>query len=100
MIKPLEDRVIIRQEQETEKVSSSGLVLSAVAQAESNIGFVVAVGEGRVLPNGERVPMDIAVNDKIVFNPYAVQKLEYDGQEYMVVFTKDILAIIEDNEGE
>lgn len=100
MIKPLEDRVIIKQEKEAEKTSASGLVLSAVAEPESNIGIVVAVGEGRVLPSGERVPMDVAINDKVAFNPYAVQKLDYNGQEYMVVFTKDILAIIEENEGE
>ena len=95
MLKPLEDRVILKQEKEEEKRSDSGLILSAIAEPESNIGIVVAVGEGRVLPNGERVAMDVAVGDKIVFNPYAVQKIEHNGEDYMIIFTKDILAIIE-----
>jgi chaperonin GroES len=95
MLKPLEDRVILKQEKEEEKKSASGLVLSAMAEPESNIAIVVAVGEGRVLPSGERVDMDVAVGDKVAFNPYAVQKLEHDGEDYMIIFTKDILAIIE-----
>jgi chaperonin GroES len=96
MLKPLEDRVILKQHKETEKKSESGLILSAVQEKESNEGIIVAVGEGRVLPSGVRVDMDVKVGDKVVFNPYATQKVEYENEEYHIVFSKDILAILED----
>jgi chaperonin GroES len=95
MLKPLEDRVIVQQKKEAEKTTASGLVLSTMNEPESNQGTVVAVGEGRVLPSGVRVEMDVAVGDKIIFNPYATQKVEHDGEEYHILFTKDILAILE-----
>lgn len=96
MLKPLEDRVIILQEKEEEKVSASGLVLSAIQEAANNIGIVVAVGLGRILQNGERAEMDVKVGDKVAFNPYATQKVEHDSKEYDIIFTKDLIAIIED----
>jgi chaperonin GroES len=95
MLKPLEDRIILKQHKEDEKKSDSGLILSAVQEKESNEGIIVAVGEGRVLPSGIRVEMDVKVGDKVVFNPYATQKVEHDGEEYHIVFSKDILAILE-----
>jgi chaperonin GroES len=95
MLKPLEDRVILKQHKETEKKSESGLILSAVQEKESNEGIIVAVGEGRVLPSGVRVDMDVKVGDKVVFNPYATQKVDHDGEEYHILYTKDILAILE-----
>lgn len=98
MLKPLEDRVIILQEKEAEKVSASGLVLSAIETTANNIGRVVAVGEGRMLPNGVRAEMDVKVGDKVAFNPYATQKIEHNGEEYDIIFTKDLIAIIEDTD--
>lgn len=95
-IKPLEDRVILHETKEREKTTASGLVLSTVNEPANNVATVVAVGDGRVLPSGERVAMDVKVGDKVAYNPYAGQKLEHDGEEYTVIFTKDILAIIED----
>ena len=96
MLKPLEDRVIILQEKEEEKKSAYGLVLSAVEGTANNIGIVVAVGEGRILTSGIRAEMDVKVGDKVAFNPYATQKVEHDGKEYDIIFTKDLIAIIED----
>jgi chaperonin GroES len=94
MLKPLEDRVILKQHKEDEKKSESGLILSAVQEKESNEGIIVAVGEGRVLPSGVRAEMDVKVGDKVVFNPYATQKVDHDGEEYHILYTKDILAIL------
>jgi chaperonin GroES len=96
MLKPLEDRVIILQEKEEEKKSDSGLILTAMETTANNIGRIVAVGQGRVLPNGERAEMDVKVGDLVAFNPYATQKIEEGGNEYDVVFTKDLIAIIEE----
>ena len=98
MLKPLEDRVIIKQKKEKEKTTSSGLVLTTMNDPESNQGEVVAVGEGRILNSGVRVEMDVKVGDKVVFNPYATQKMEHEGEEYHILFTKDILAILESDD--
>lgn len=98
MLKPLEDRVIILQEKEEEKKSASGLVLSAIQEAANNIGVIVAVGLGRVLPSGERAEMDVKVGDKVAFNPYATQKVEHEGKDYDIIFTKDLIAVIEDTD--
>jgi chaperonin GroES len=95
MLKALEDRVIIKTKKETETVSSSGLIIQAQPEVEK-IATVVAVGPGRVLPNGTQLEPDVSVGDKIVFNPMATMKLEYDGEEYLSIFSRDILAIIEE----
>jgi chaperonin GroES len=95
MLKALEDRIIIKTKKETETVSSSGLIIQAQAEVEK-IATVVAVGPGRVLPNGTRLDPDVAVGNKIMFNPMATMKLEYDGEEYLSIFSRDILAIIEE----
>lgn len=95
MLKALEDRVIIKTKKETETVSSSGLIIQAQPEIEK-IATVVAVGPGRVLPNGTQLEPDVAVGDKIAFNPMATMKLEYEGEEYLSIFSRDILAIIEE----
>lgn len=95
MLKALEDRVIIKTKKETETVSSSGLIIQAQQEIEK-IATVVAVGPGRVLPNGKQLEPDVTVGDKIMFNPMATMKLEYEGEEYLSIFSRDILAIIEE----
>jgi chaperonin GroES len=93
MLKALEDRIIIQVEKKEETVSASGLIIQAQQEIEK-VGTVVAVGPGRVLPNGNRLEPDVEVGDKIAFNPMATMKLEYEGQEYLSVFSRDVLAII------
>lgn len=94
MIKPLEDRVILKKEKVAENVSNFGLILTT--EDDSAKARVVAVGLGRILPNGERAEMDVAVGDLVLYNKYAIQEVEHDGENYMVIFTKDILAILGD----
>jgi chaperonin GroES len=94
MLKALEDRIIIKVDKKDETVSASGLIIQAQQEIEK-IGIVVAVGPGRVLPNGVRLDPDVTVGDKIVFNPMATMKLDYDGQEYLSIFSRDLVAIIE-----
>lgn len=95
MLKALEDRVIIKIDKEKEEVTSSGLVLAMNKKDDPNTGVVVDVGPGRVLQSGVVVPPDVAVGDKVAFNQLAVQYLEHNHEEYVVVFSKDILAILE-----
>ncbi len=95
MLKALEDRIIVKVDKKEETVSSSGLIIQAQQEIEK-IGVVVSVGPGRILPSGVQLEPDVAVGNKIAFNPMATMKLEHDGQEYLSVFSRDILAIIEE----
>ncbi len=95
MLKALEDRIIIKTNKETQKVSSSGLIIQAQQEIEK-VATVIAVGPGRVLPSGKQLEPEVAVGDKVVFNPMATMKLEYDGEEYLSIFSRDVLAIIEE----
>ncbi|ENQ3081137.1 co-chaperone GroES [Bacillus sp. NPDC077411] len=93
MLKPLGDRVIIELVQAEEK-TASGIVLPDTAKEKPQEGKVVAVGTGRVLENGERVALDVATGDRIIFSKYAGTEVKYEGTEYLILRESDILAII------
>lgn len=93
MLKPLGDRVIIELVESEEK-TASGIVLPDTAKEKPQEGKVVAVGTGRVLDNGERISLEVAVGDRIIFSKYAGTEVKYDGTEYLILRESDILAII------
>lgn len=93
MLKPLGDRVIIELVQSEEK-TASGIVLPDTAKEKPQEGKVVAVGVGTVLDNGERVALEVAVGDRIIFSKYAGTEVKYEGTEYLILRESDILAII------
>lgn len=94
-IRPLHDRVIVkRQEQETK--SAGGIVLTGTAAEKSTRGEVIAVGNGRILENGEVRALDVKVGDTVVFNDgYGVKTEKLDGEEVLIMGENDILAIVE-----
>lgn len=94
MLKPLGDRVIIELV-ETEEKTASGIVLPDTAKEKPQEGKVVAVGTGRVLDNGERVSLEVAQGDRIIFSKYAGTEVKYEGSEYLILRESDILAIID-----
>jgi chaperonin GroES len=93
LLKPLGDRVIIELV-ETEEKTASGIVLPDTAKEKPQEGKVVAVGTGRVLENGERVSLEVAEGDRIIFSKYAGTEVKYGGNEYLILRESDILAII------
>ncbi|ASS90014.1 MAG: co-chaperone GroES [Bacillaceae bacterium] len=93
MLKPLGDRVVIELV-ETEEKTASGIVLPDTAKEKPQEGKVVAVGTGRVLDSGERVAVEVAVGDRIIFSKYAGTEVKYDGKEYLILRESDILAVI------
>lgn len=93
LLKPLGDRVIIELVQSEEK-TASGIVLPDTAKEKPQEGKVVAVGAGTVLDNGERVALEVAVGDRIIFSKYAGTEVKYEGTEYLILRESDILAII------
>ncbi|MDA9428305.1 chaperonin [Enterococcus pernyi] len=94
VLKPLGDRVIIEVAQEEEK-TVGGIVLASSAKEKPQTGTVVAVGEGRLLENGEKVPAAIKVGDQVMFEKYAGTEVKFEGTEYLIVSGKDIMAIVE-----
>ena len=92
-IKPLEDRVLI-QIKEAESTTASGLVIPDSAKEKPQEGVVIAAGPGR-FDGDDRVPMDIKVGDTVVFPKYGGTELKYDGEEYLLLNSRDVLAIIE-----
>ena len=92
-IKPLEDRIVIRQV-EAEQTTASGLVIPETAKEKPQEGEVVAVGPGRVADNGNRVPVDGAVGDKVIYSKYGGTEVKNAGEEFLVLSARDVLAVI------
>lgn len=94
-IRPLNDRLIVER-LESEHLSEGGIVLTSQSVKKSNRGKVVAVGLGQRLENGDRIAMDVKVNDVVIFNDgYGVKTEKVDGLEYLILSESDVLAIVE-----
>lgn len=94
MLKPLGNRVLLEVIKEEEK-TVRGLVLPESAKEKPQTAKVVAVGSGKVLEDGKRADMDVAVGDKVIFEKYAGSEVKYEGNEYLVVKDSDIIAVVE-----
>lgn len=93
-IKPLEDRIVIRQVDSEEK-TASGLYIPDAAKEKPQEGEVLAVGPGRVDDYGNRVPVDVKVGDHVIFSRYGGTEVKYDGEELQILSARDVLAIVE-----
>ncbi len=93
-IKPLFDRVVIRQE-EAETKTASGILLAGSAQEKPQIATVVAVGEGGII-DGKEIVMQVKVGDKILYPKYAGSEFKIEGETLFVLRQSDILALILD----
>ena len=92
MIKPLGDSVVI-DPVDTEEKTESGIVLPDTAKEKPQEGKVIAVGSG-TLKDGERIPLEVKVGDRVLFSKYAGTDVKYDGKELLIMRENDILAII------
>lgn len=93
-IKPLGDRVVVKALAQEEK-TKSGIVLPDTAKEKPQQGEVIAVGPGKVLENGQRLPLDVKVGDKVIYSKYAGTEIKVDGQDVLILDgTRDIYAII------
>ncbi|MDI7246599.1 MAG: co-chaperone GroES [Bacillota bacterium] len=92
MVKPLEDRVVVKPNTEEER-TKGGIVLPDTAKERPQEGEVIAVGPGKLLENGQRAPMDVKPGDKVIFAKYGGTEVKIDGEEYIILRQSDILAI-------
>ncbi|SHG38676.1 chaperonin GroES [Thermosyntropha lipolytica DSM 11003] len=93
-IQPLGDRLVIKVAEVKEEKTKSGLYVPDTAKEKPQEGEVLAVGPGARNDKGERIPMDINVGDKVIFSKYAGTEVKIDGEEYLILSERDVLAII------
>jgi chaperonin GroES len=95
-VKPLQDRVLVKRIEEEEAKTKGGIIIPDSAKEKPQEGKVVAVGDGRLLENGQRVPLQVKPGDKILFGKYAGTEIKIDGEEHLILREDDVLAIVED----
>lgn len=93
-IRPLNDRVVVKR-LEAEQKTASGIVLPSSAAEKPDMGEVLAVGNGKLLENGDRQALDVKVGDKVIFGKYSGQTVKVDGEELLVMREEDIFGIVE-----
>ena len=92
-IKPLEDKILV-QANEAETTTASGLVIPDTAKEKPQEGEVVFVGPGRIDDNGNRVPLDLAVGDRVIYSKYGGTEVKFGIDEYLVLSARDVLAVV------
>ena len=96
VLKPLEDRIVVRTPRSRAALTASGLVIPDTAKEKPQEGEVLAVGPGRFDDAGaKRVPMDVKVGDVVLYSKYGGTEVKYHGEEYLVLSARDVLAIVE-----
>ena len=93
-IRPLHDRVIVKRVEE-ERTSAGGIVLPDSATEKPSQGKVLAVGNGKLLDNGEMRALDVKVGDKVLFGKYAGNEVKVDGEDLIVMREEDIMGVLE-----
>ena len=92
-ITPLEDRILV-QINEAETTTKSGLVIPDTAKERPQEATVIAVGKGRFDDEGNRVPVDVKEGDTVIFSRYGGTEIKYDGEDYMILSARDVLAVV------
>ncbi|MDI6731734.1 MAG: co-chaperone GroES [Candidatus Margulisbacteria bacterium] len=89
---PVGDRVVIKPEPEETK-TKSGIVLPDSAKEKPQEGTIVAVGSGRILDNGQKVPIEVKVGDMVIYSKYGGTEVKLNDEEYIILSERDILAV-------
>ena len=95
-LKPLGDRVVVKPVEREER-TKSGIVLPDTAKEKPQEGIVEAVGTGRLLDNGTKVPMEVKRGDRVLYAKYAGNEFKHDETEYLIISEKDVLAVVGTN---
>ncbi len=93
-LRPLNDRVVVKRTEEEEK-TAGGIIIPDTAKEKPVQGEVVAVGNGKVLEDGTRRPLDVKAGDKVLFGKYAGTDIKVEGEELLIMREDDILAIVD-----
>ena len=93
-IRPLQDRIIVKRIEEEEK-SKGGIIIPDTAKEKPQEGKVVAVGKGKVSEDGKITPLDVKVNDSVLFGKYSGSEINIDGEEHLIMREDDVLGVLE-----
>ena len=93
-IRPLQDRVIVKRIEEEEK-TKGGIIIPDTAKEKPMEGKIVAVGAGKILEDGKKIPLDLKEGDRVLFGKYAGTEIKIDGVEHLIMREEDILGILE-----
>lgn len=93
-LRPLHDRVVIKRTEE-ERTSPGGIVIPDTAAEKPIRGEVIAVGQGKILENGEVRKLDLKQGDKVLFGKYSGTEIKVEGEEFLVMREDDVMAVIE-----
>jgi len=93
-IRPLHDRILLKRLEEQEE-RRGGIIIPDTAKEKPQRGKVIAVGDGKMLENGKRVPLDVKAGDQVLFGKYAGSEVKIDDDEYLILREEDILGILE-----
>jgi chaperonin GroES len=93
-LRPLHDRVIVKRIEEQEQIRG-GIIIPDTAKEKPQEGEVIAVGAGKKLDSGERVPLDVKEGDRVLFGKYSGTDIKVEGDEYLILREDDILGVIE-----
>ena len=92
-IRPLHDRVLVKRLEQQEQVRG-GIIIPDTAKEKPQEGEVMAVGNGKVLESGTKVPMDVKAGDKVLFGKYSGTDIKIDGKEFLILREDEVLAVI------
>ena len=93
-VRPLHDRVIVKRIEEEQK-TKGGIIIPDAAKEKPVEGKIVAIGNGKVLENGTKIPLEVKEGQKVLFGKYAGTEINIDGEEHLIMKEDDIIAIIE-----
>jgi chaperonin GroES len=90
---PLGDRLVVQREASEER-TAGGILLPDSAKDKPTRGKIISVGNGRILDDGSRAPLQVKAGDKVLFTSYAGEQIEVDGEEYLLMSEGEVLAIL------
>ena len=93
-VRPFHDRVIVKRVEE-EETTKGGIIIPDTAKEKPIEGKVVAVGNGKILEDGKKQPLEVKKGDKVLFGKYAGTDIKIDGEEHLIMREDDIIAIVE-----
>jgi len=93
-IRPLHDRVLVKRLEE-EETMRGGIIIPDTAKEKPQQAKVISAGAGKILDNGERVPLDVKAGDRILFGKYSGSEVKMEGEEYLILREDEILAVLE-----
>ncbi len=94
-VKPLQDRILVKRLEEEQK-TKGGIIIPDAAKEKPQEGKVIAVGDGKVLENGQKLALSVKAGDKILFGKYSGTEIKVDGEELLIMREDDVLGIVED----